>query len=233
MTDRRLLLLNVLKHPESDLARGVFADYLDENGEGERAEFIRIQLERHAAGKFGMSKRERKLVRDEWAMPFSCSWRSEWARMGEWKTCWVWRRGFIEQVRHSLRDFLRLSQVMCRSHPLTSITLVDRKPTRWLDGGQCWISDASGWTRHAGNRLAFVPDELYPYLTFDLDTAEDGPIFFNDAHASLNAACVAHARHAAGLPPLPPPPVLEPARRPWLVLPPGTLLANPKETSLD
>jgi len=39
------LVRNVFEHPDDDLARLVFADYLEEHGDGDRAEFIRLQVE--------------------------------------------------------------------------------------------------------------------------------------------------------------------------------------------
>lgn len=45
MTDRDALLAVILSDPADDLPRLCFADWLDENGESERAEFIRVQVE--------------------------------------------------------------------------------------------------------------------------------------------------------------------------------------------
>lgn len=45
MTDREALLAAILANREDDTPRLVFADCLDENGESERAEFIRLQVE--------------------------------------------------------------------------------------------------------------------------------------------------------------------------------------------
>ena len=44
-TDRAALYRGTLERPEDDVARLVFADWLEENGEAERAEFIRVQVE--------------------------------------------------------------------------------------------------------------------------------------------------------------------------------------------
>lgn len=45
MTDEQLLLAAVLASPDDDTPRLAFADWLGENGQGERAEFIRVQCE--------------------------------------------------------------------------------------------------------------------------------------------------------------------------------------------
>jgi uncharacterized protein (TIGR02996 family) len=46
MTDREALVRAVLAAPEDDAPRLVFADWCDENGDSEWAEFIRLQVER-------------------------------------------------------------------------------------------------------------------------------------------------------------------------------------------
>jgi uncharacterized protein (TIGR02996 family) len=43
VTDREALLAAILREPDEDMPRLAFADWLDENGEPERAEFIRVQ----------------------------------------------------------------------------------------------------------------------------------------------------------------------------------------------
>lgn len=45
MTDRDALLAAILSDPADDLPRLCFADWLDENGESEQSEFIRVQVE--------------------------------------------------------------------------------------------------------------------------------------------------------------------------------------------
>lgn len=44
MTDGEALLAAILAHPDADTPRLMYADWLDENGQGERAEFIRVQI---------------------------------------------------------------------------------------------------------------------------------------------------------------------------------------------
>ena len=45
MTQRDALLRAVCENPDDDLPRLVFADWCEENGEPERADFIRTQIE--------------------------------------------------------------------------------------------------------------------------------------------------------------------------------------------
>ena len=45
MTEREALLRAICENPDDDTPRLVFADWLQENGEEQRAEFIRVQIE--------------------------------------------------------------------------------------------------------------------------------------------------------------------------------------------
>jgi len=45
MTEQEALYRSILEDPEDDTVRLVYADYLDENGQPDRAEFIRVQIE--------------------------------------------------------------------------------------------------------------------------------------------------------------------------------------------
>jgi uncharacterized protein (TIGR02996 family) len=45
MTDEADFLRAIIERPDDDLPRRVFADWLDEHGQPERAEFIRVQCE--------------------------------------------------------------------------------------------------------------------------------------------------------------------------------------------
>jgi len=45
MSDRDALLAAILADPADDTARLVYADWLTENGDGDRGEFIRVDIE--------------------------------------------------------------------------------------------------------------------------------------------------------------------------------------------
>ena len=78
MTDAEELFASILAHPEENAPRLVFADWLEENGQEDWAEFIRIQIEvdhipraepRHKE----LSRRARRLLakqKEVWLFPF-------------------------------------------------------------------------------------------------------------------------------------------------------------------
>src|SRR2546423_15203209 len=64
MTDEQGLLQAILESPGDDLPRLVYADWLDENGDPDRAEFIRTQVELARMGK-GDERRASLALREQ------------------------------------------------------------------------------------------------------------------------------------------------------------------------
>lgn len=63
------LLADIIEHPEADDLRLIYADWLDDHDEEERAEFIRVQVELAKAElrlKDSQSKRCRECINKEW-----------------------------------------------------------------------------------------------------------------------------------------------------------------------
>ncbi len=105
MTEREALLRAVCEHPDDDTPRLVFADWLDEHGEDERAEFVRVQIEaaRLPLGKKRAAKeaRAKELLathENEWAAPVqpfvAGHHRGTYAH--HYAPPVVFRRGFVE-----------------------------------------------------------------------------------------------------------------------------------------
>ncbi len=102
MTERDALLAAVCAAPDDDLPRLVFADWCDENGAADRAEFIRVQieLEKGVKGKklTALRKREQELLTGygaEWASDlkeFDCAVEDRW---------YTFRRGFVDEISTS------------------------------------------------------------------------------------------------------------------------------------
>jgi uncharacterized protein (TIGR02996 family) len=95
MSDRLGLITAIHEQPEDDLPRLAYADWLEEQGEDEHAEFVRVELRLARMGRDHedyrpLFARELELIRahkDEW--------------FGRWRAGWCSyevRRGFIESV---------------------------------------------------------------------------------------------------------------------------------------
>ncbi len=78
MSDEKALLAAIWKHPHEDTPRLVYADWLEENGQPERAEFIRTQIELARLDEWDeekratLEKREKKLRKQ-----FEKVWRAQ------------------------------------------------------------------------------------------------------------------------------------------------------------
>lgn len=144
--EERAFWAAILAAPAADLPRLVYADYLEENGRAERAEFIRLQCEnavvldgRFTAGDIVTRTRAANLLTefgDAWlgGGPVHHQWRGERAdysasinpdRRTDVKL--VWHRGFI--VRYS-------------------------GPIDWFAGVRCEECEGAGRTRY------YTPDEI-------------------------------------------------------------------------
>src|SRR5581483_7143335 len=101
--DRAAFLRAIADHPDDDLPRLVYADWLDEHGDPARAEFIRVQcaLARLPAGDTraaALARREAELLTDhqaDWLRPLA-------GLAGGAK----FRRGFVEEVTVETAVFL-------------------------------------------------------------------------------------------------------------------------------
>jgi uncharacterized protein (TIGR02996 family) len=103
MTDEDALMRAVIADPDDDAPRLIFADWLDENGQCERAEFIRVQIalaematndERRPE----LRRCERRLLR---------RWGNRWTQaLRPAVFNYIFRRGFVESVVCIADEFL-------------------------------------------------------------------------------------------------------------------------------
>lgn len=116
MTDADKFLAAIVADPEDDVPRLVFADWLEEHGDADRAEFIRLQC---------------SLVRDELARNEGGRIEARVAELlkthGErWKLpdlpgVQTFHRGFVEELKISAADFLRHAERIGRGAPVTDL----------------------------------------------------------------------------------------------------------------
>src|SRR5258708_31097953 len=97
-------LQDVLDAPDDDVPRLVYADWLEDNGEPDRAEFIRLQIRLCREGGFGADEAAEMEARieqlrlahdDEWAGPV----------VSHLATGWSFQRGFVEAVTVETETF--------------------------------------------------------------------------------------------------------------------------------
>ena len=149
MTDADAFLANIIAEPDADAPRLVYADWLDDRGEGDRAEFIRVQcglakVDENNRDIHPLAGRERELLekhQQEWLRPLRDLVYPEgrgW--LGRWRTkivfAAVFRRGFPEAVVLPCGRFLRRGEDLFRAAPIQEVQLdcVDPEaPADWFD----------------------------------------------------------------------------------------------------
>jgi len=121
MTDRDALLAAIHADPDADTARLVYADWLQENGQPERGDFIRAQIEAVRSDPFGPQARraagraEQYLSahRHAWTRHLSMSF-VEWPRF---------ERGFIANLSVEPIAFVPHAGTLFRTEPIQAIKL--------------------------------------------------------------------------------------------------------------
>src|SRR4051812_37951456 len=104
MSAEKSFMEAVCETPEDDAPRLVFADWLDDDGQPQRAELIRLQCRLAKMGEWdegreGLARREKELLDahgKKWAKP-----------VAKFTTRVEFRRGFVEQVALPVTKFLQ------------------------------------------------------------------------------------------------------------------------------
>lgn len=211
MTDRDALLQCVLDAPDEDGPRLVLADFLEEAGEVDRGEFIRVQI--RLAGldhdvTFGtlcvdgqcqrcdeqatLRRRERELLvhRLTWLPPACMALESQ--RAGD--AC-QWRRGFVESIACTLGDWLEHGPAVVQCQPVREVRVTDREPANGPPTWGWWNADAATTDFHPASNL---PGELWRLLPGGTVWGDSHKDYDTEADAlsALSAACIAWAKAA-------------------------------------
>ncbi len=122
MADDEAFLRAVIDNPDDDLPRLVYADWLDEHGEPDRAEFIRVQC---AMARPPMTKAdfERRWARSEELLAVHKErWLGPLSEFVEW---WWFRRGFVFMIKLSAAALLAHAETIWRTAPVQSLVLTN------------------------------------------------------------------------------------------------------------
>jgi len=157
MTDGDDLYRAVLDSPEDDAPRLIYADWLDEHGRGERAQFIRLQcaMDRVPAG----TARWKPLF--EKAQRLEREWRVVWTGPAQRHVVGAeLRRGFVDEVRLTIDQFTVASEELVRLEPIrvwqfSAVALFASQPTFAR-----LAADPGLTVVRALNTGKFLPDEL-------------------------------------------------------------------------
>lgn len=220
MTEEQRYLRAVCERPDDYLPRLAYADWLDENGQGLRAELIRVMCEHSALGECGHVVSPPDFFRrGEEARCRRCDLavrKHVILRYDGYPANWVYwagkplnridgaeydyRRGFVHSVRLRMWEFMDHAAALFARHPITEVAITDRNPDN-LVGMGVWYWWRDGIRPIDGSNL---PVEVMRAM----DEINGGGVTSNsflnksDALAALSAACVLLGRKAADLPPL-------------------------------
>jgi uncharacterized protein (TIGR02996 family) len=129
----------ICENPDDDTARLVYADWLDEHGDPDRAELIRIGVwlaagVRSSAEEQSLRARERELIqqnRERWFAELPRARGFEWSFGGdmEWNTYWRFDRGFVGCVTFwSVGAYRRHANRVFRSTPIRAVAVCNVRP---------------------------------------------------------------------------------------------------------
>jgi uncharacterized protein (TIGR02996 family) len=166
VNEREAFIRQICERPEDDTVRLVFADWLEEHGEPERAEFIRVQMEaeRMRGGgcavvlgamcdgkkewcvRCGLFRRALKLHNphtDSWLpriLPGERSWSVSDEPPPETShgPRYHWTRGFVSRIELPCDAFMQHAADIFAAHPVTEVRLTDCSPFRNGDGFWRW-----------------------------------------------------------------------------------------------
>ena len=116
MSHHDAFLAAIIARPEDDLPRLVYADYLDETGDPDRAEFIRVQCE---LARRGASDPARACLQDRSEQLLRAN-RPQWIVPGL-RGVQSFRRGFVEAVRTSAESLLSAAGTLFRTTPVREL----------------------------------------------------------------------------------------------------------------
>lgn len=122
--DGAALLAAIIANPDEDTPRLVYADWLQENGQEERAEFIRSQCN-------GSNGKKTNSIIGTWfnvfGRGFEVTWRSSslflWSYGELPRNSATIRRGFIDRIRCTAAEWLVHADAILAQHPVRHVAL--------------------------------------------------------------------------------------------------------------
>jgi uncharacterized protein (TIGR02996 family) len=128
MSDELALLTAIIANPDEDTPRLMFADWLQENGQPERAEFIRVQIEIARLPERHLKPKDERPPDNERLSRFRelfAAHQEEWLRpLGVKIPRATFRRGFVEELRVTPAELLKIGDAVLRREMLSSIEVI-------------------------------------------------------------------------------------------------------------
>lgn len=209
---RKAFIRDIAAHPEDMARRLIFADWLEDNGEPERAEFIQIQIElaKHplCLGIYPnvhlvhprcegceVVNRLYPRMEDLWYLPAKGSGFTEeqckgmaLSIGGAMVDCQnlqlLFRNGFVEEIHAPLATLEGHLPSLVLEHPLRVARATDKEPTEER-GAFVWYRGSS----HLAGERTTIPEEVFLQLPKD----DDGDYAYRCRFLAYHTADAAHA----------------------------------------
>lgn len=118
LSDRDALLAAIIANPEEDIPRLMLADWLQENGEDARGQFIRRQIEVARVEPYSRAARTAQSAAERLLE----GRRAEWSRtVRQWVVGWEFGRGFVEHVAVNVANFPHDAERIFAFEPIRSL----------------------------------------------------------------------------------------------------------------
>lgn len=206
MNDESLLIRAVCESPAEDTPRLMLADWHEENGQRERAEFIRLQILLHntsfiRAGGVHARWPEPWVSRikraNELAERHGREWSGvlgdQWPKLTDAMFPRLYARGFVRVAEFAEGRFFADAAAVFAGHPVERVTLEGRWPKH-----EFLVDTRPRWVRKEGGER-FLPHEV-PAVIYDrMVIPAEGWKYTSDAVDALSAALVAYGRELVGL----------------------------------
>lgn len=188
------LLRSILIDPCDDVPRLIYADWLEENGDEKRAQWIRRSIENP-----------------------DLTIRVDFSRKFKSHVYTIMRRGFYESIHCYTNSLFDVLDEFFTTDPITSVTVADKSPRNWIvrdppnppiNCSRWWAGlDTSPEILDLSLASDALPIKIFSKLRNQLGHMSyptEAMLYRTHAEAmeDLSQACVACGRELAGLPPL-------------------------------
>ncbi|MBM3979323.1 MAG: TIGR02996 domain-containing protein [Planctomycetes bacterium] len=158
MNDRELLFAAILAAPDEDTPRLMYADWLMDNGDPARGNFVRLQVEAAKQEPFGPDARKLAAEAERAYQSRGADWEAELrGRVADWH----YARGFVERVRVDAATFPDRAADLFAAAPVRALDLVRTTGYAELDPFFA-VPQLAHVTRLDLSHLTFAPYEVDP-----------------------------------------------------------------------
>jgi len=102
--EREALMRTIIENPDDDVARLVFADWLEENGESERAEFIRLDIHLHDVDRGDPLYHAQRRRWGQLLEQYEKAWKGQLPALPNGLLWGNTQRGFVDEILVGFRD---------------------------------------------------------------------------------------------------------------------------------